>query len=157
MKTSLALAVLLALAAGTSAHAQTKVYTWVDSSGVRHHADRPPPGQANLQPRKVDVVVPPPSHTVKPIAALDGAGQPRLDGEVPPATQAEAKEKLRASRVEDCEVARNNLRLLSDPKAKIVEKGAEASGKAMSDADRINAYVVAERQVQEFCQPFPDS
>lgn len=142
MKTRIILAVALCMSSsGLMAQSSgNAVYSWVDANGARHYSDRPPVGR-RAAPIEVDVS--------KPASA--GASIQGLSSVPTADTTQAAAEKQKRERAEDCEVARNNLRLLDDPKSQVVEKGVEGS-KPMDDTARIEARALAERQVQDFCR-----
>ena len=138
-------AVLCLWSAGSFAQTRHAVYSWVDANGARHYSDRQPVG-SQITPIKVKVSQP---------SGNGGAAQAVATVATRPIapTEAEkaAQEKQQRDRAEDCEVARNNLKLLDDPKAQVVEKGVDGA-KPMDNTARIEARVLAERQVQDFCR-----
>ena len=142
MKIKLVLTMALCIySTGLMAQSSGKtVYSWVDANGARHYSDRQPVGR-RAAPIEVDVS--------KPASA--GASIQSLSSVPVSDTAKAAEEKQKRERAEDCEVARNNLRLLDDPKSQVVEKGVEGA-KPMDDLGRIEARALAERQVQDFCR-----
>ena len=136
MFAKLSLVVALVIAA-SAAHAQTqvRVYSWVDASGRHHHSDRPPTG-ANIKPRQVNVSQPS-EQVVAPAAEA-------------PKDKKGADEMIAQQRAKDCEVARNNLKLLNDPNRQIVNQ-ADPEAKPLDEAGKTQARALAESQVKDFC------
>ena len=128
---SLATALTLGLAAA-GGFAQTPVYTWVDSQGVRHYAQTPPEGVAYEERGVADRAL--------------GNGQPataKPDDRTP--------EEVRA-----CDRARLAVQQLDSPMALQMDKDGDGKPETLTADERALQRRLAEQSVAAYC-PRPDA
>lgn len=128
---------LVAAAFSSLAHAQSRaqVYSWTDASGVRHYGDS---NSAPLRAKKIAVRATPapsadrPSSTPAPETTSNSAPDPAAQNEA-----------------QACRVARNNRKLLADPKQNVLSE----DGKSVLDENsRAQRLALADKRVEAYCQ-----
>jgi len=123
--TLLLLACLAVLPAAVSA--QSRVYTWVDSGGVRHYSQTPPPkGTA----------------TERDIKTREGSGATPVAGD--PA-------KPRSQSEQSCAEARVNAQTLASSMAVSSDKDGDGKPEVLSTAERNQAAAAAQAQIDLYC------
>jgi len=122
--TLLLLACLAVLPAAVSA--QSRVYTWVDSGGVRHYSQTPPPkGTA----------------TERDIKTREGtAAAPAADASKP-----------RSQSEQSCAEARVNAQTLASSMAVSSDRDGDGKPEIMSPAERDQAAAAAQAQIDLYC------
>lgn len=127
---------LLAMLAGTPALAQKQqVYRWVDTDGITHYSDSPPPQGQGFETR--DVAIPP--------------------APPPPPAAAPAEQPVAAApdpqRQQKCQTARNNLALLRGDKPLSMDVDGDGVTEDLDAVERQRQVDLANRQIRNLCGP----
>ncbi len=138
-------AIAAAILAGTVIPASAQVYKWVDSSGVTHYSQTPPPaGDAKT------IGVPQSSGAPSDTAPV----KPAADGDAKPSNLtvfANEEERRKAL----CEQAKQELRTLEAPGQRVTRKTPDGEEVLLSGDERMVAVEAAKEREKKWCPAEP--
>lgn len=140
---------LLALALATAAHAQDRIYKWVDENGKVRYTDHPPPG-ANQSARQIKVPDAPPPSGPNPYLSSPAEQSLRQQNELMKAQREAQEREHRAQLQMRCAQARQRLAAL-DSGRRLYRTEADGARNFMDDADIANQREVQSQAIAAYC------
>jgi len=133
----------LALEAGAAG-----IYKWKDAQGKTHYGERPPP-EANAEAVRVPKT-PASSGDPAPLEEPDGdQAAPDADDQGEAQTPS-AGEGTKTVRTKNCEIAKENLRIL-ETYEQVMEKDTQGDPIRLGDEERQTRLETARKHIEEYC------